>query len=138
FQSSEMGIVAVDATGGVKAGPIPGEATIMARYMNVIAVCHVAIPLPGSVSDELYALLPRQNFIDEQVWAKLKLLGITPSPAAEDAKFLRRAYLDIIGRLPTPEEVRAFLAVQGTNKRLAVVEQLLSRPEYADHWAAKW
>lgn len=138
FQSSEMGIVSVDAAGRVKAGPIPGEATIMARYMNIIAVCHVAIPLPGSVSDELYASLPRQNFIDEQVWAKLKSLGITPSPMAEDAKFLRRVYLDVIGRLPTPEEIKAFLEVKGTNKRLAVVEQLLSRPEYADHWAAKW
>src|SRR5438552_3889738 len=103
FQSSEMGIVSVDAAGRVKAGPIPGEATIMARYMYVIAVCHVAIPLPGTVSDELYASLPRQNFIDEQVWAKLKSLRITPSPPAEDAKFLRRVYVDGIGRLPTPE-----------------------------------
>ncbi len=138
FQSSEMGIVSVDAAGRVKAGPIPGEATIMARYMNVIAVCHVAIPLPGSVADEVYASLPRQNFIDEQVWTKLKSLGITPSPPAEDAKFLRRVHVDIIGRLPTPDEVRDFLAIKGTNKRLAVVEKLLQRPEYADHWAAKW
>jgi hypothetical protein len=149
FQSSEMGIVSVDAAGRVKAGPIPGEATIMARYMNVIAVCHVAIPLPGSVSDEVYASLPRQNFIDEQVWTKLKSLGITPSPAAEDAKFLRRVYVDIIGRLPTPGEVRAFVAredadckLQNGNCKLEarekVVDELLERPEYADHWAAKW
>lgn len=137
FQSSEMGIIGVDRSGLVKAGPIPGEATIMARYMYVIAVCHVAIPLPGSVSDELYASLPRQSFLDDHVWTKLKSLGITPSPPADDAKFLRRVYLDIIGRLPTPEEVRAFLADSGT-KRLRVVDALLQRPEYADHWAAKW
>jgi hypothetical protein len=138
FQSSEMGICAVDASGIVKAGPIPGEATVMARYMNIIAVCHVAIPLPGTVSDEVYANLPRQNFIDEQVWNKLRTLGITPSPPADDAKFLRRVYLDIIGRLPTPEEVRAFLAESGDAKRGRVVDELLQRPEYADHWAAKW
>jgi len=138
FQSSEMGICAVDAMGTVKAGPIPGEATIMARYMNIIAVCHVAIPLPGEVSNDVYAELPRQNFIDEQVWTKLQSLGITPSPQADDAKFLRRVYLDIIGRLPTPEEVRVFLADNGTNKRNSIVAELLERPEYADHWAAKW
>lgn len=138
FQSSEMGICAVDSSGMVKAGPVPGEATVMARYMNIIAICHVAIPLPGVVSDEVYANLPRQNFIDEHAWTKLRSLGITPSPPADDAKFLRRVYLDIIGRLPTPEEVRGFLAESGDAKRGRVVDELLQRPEYADHWAAKW
>src|SRR6185503_9929589 len=100
YQSSEMGLVGVAPAGLVKAGPIPGEATIMVRYMNLIATCHVAIPLPGSVAPEVYAGLPRQNFIDEHIWTKLQSLGITPSTPADDAKFLRRVQLDIIGRLP--------------------------------------
>jgi hypothetical protein len=138
YQSSEAGIVGVDPSGLVKAGPIPGEATIMARYMNLIATCHVAIPLAGDVSAGLYANLPRSNFIDEHVWAKLQSLGITPSPPCDDAKFLRRAHVDIIGRLPTPDEVRAFMADSDPQKRVRLVEELLRRPEYADHWAAKW
>ena len=138
YQSSEAGIVAVDKAGLVKAGPIPGEATIMARYMNLIATSSIAIPLPGSVPDEVYAALPRANFIDDLAWAKLKSLGITPSPICDDAKFLRRVHLDIIGRLPTPEEVRQFLADGDSSKRSRVVDALLERPEYADHWAAKW
>lgn len=138
FQSSEAGIVAVEASGLVKAGPIPGEATVMARYMNVIATCHVAIPLPGEVANEVYAALPRKNFIDDQVWAKLQSLKIAPSPAADDAKFLRRVYLDVIGRLPSPAEVRSFLACNDQEKRKEIVNQLLHRPEYVDHWAAKW
>ena len=138
FQSSEMGLVSVDAAGLVKAGPIPGEATIMSRYMNLIATCHVAIPLAGDVPAELYASLPRQNFIDQHVWTKLQSLGITPSEPADDAKFLRRVHLDIIGRLPTPGEVREFLADADANKRSRIVGELLERPEYADHWAAKW
>jgi Protein of unknown function (DUF1549)/Protein of unknown function (DUF1553) len=138
FQSSEAGIVGAQPGGIVKAGLIPGEATIMARYMYVIAVCHVAIPLPGSVADAVYADLPRQNFIDEQVWTKLQSLSITPSPQSDDANFLRRVHLDIIGRLPTPDEVRVFLASSSSNKRRQVVQDLLNRPEYADHWAAKW
>jgi hypothetical protein len=138
FQSSEAGLVSVDASGLVKAGPIPGEATVMARYMNVIAICHVAIPLPGDVPADFYTKLPRQNFIDEHVWTKLQSLGITPSPPTDDAKFLRRVHLDIIGRLPTPGEVRAFLADKDSSKRTRIIDELLQRPEYADHWAAKW
>ena len=75
-----------------------------------ITVCAVTIPLPGSVPDAAYEKLPRSNEIDELVWKKLKLLGMLPSPAAGDTTFHRRAYLRAIGRLPTPEETRAFLA----------------------------
>lgn len=138
FQSNESAIVAVDDMGLIEAGPIPGEASIMARYMNVIATCNVAIPLAGEVPDELYAKLPRQNFIDDHVWQKLKSLGITPSEPVDDAKFLRRAYIDIIGTLPTPDEVRGFLADTNTDKRQQLINRLLDRPEYADHWANKW
>lgn len=138
FQSNESGIVGVDAGGRVKAGPLPGEAAIMARYMNLMAICNVLIPLEGHVPPEYYAGLPRRNFIDELVWAKLQQLGITPSATTDDARFLRRVHLDIIGRLPTPDEVRAFLANPDPNKRRALVDSLLQRPEYADHWAAKW
>lgn len=138
FQSSDSPIASVDPSGEFQAGPIPGEATIMARYMDKIAVCHVAIPLAGEVPDELYEKLPRRNFIDELVWQKLQQLRITPSPAVGDAKFVRRVYLDIIGRLPSPDETRAFLADQTPDKRAALIDHLLDRPEYADYWANKW
>ena len=65
-------------------------------------------------------------------------LGIVPSEPVDDARFLRRVSLDLIGRLPTPEEVRAFLADADPQKREKIVDHLLERPEYADHWAGKW
>jgi hypothetical protein len=79
FQSNESAIVAVDDAGRVTAGPLPGEAAIMARYMGHIAVSNVAIPLEGEVDPAVYRSLPRQNFIDELVWKKLETLRITPS-----------------------------------------------------------
>lgn len=138
FQSNEKVIAAVSADGLVKAGPLPGETAIMARFMNAFAVCNITIPLPGEVPAELYAKLPRHNFIDGHVWNKLQRLGITPSEPAGDHTFLRRAYLDVIGRLPTAEESRAFLADSSKDKRARLIDDLLERPEYADFWANKW
>jgi hypothetical protein len=138
YQSSESAVVAVDDGGTVTAGPLPGEAAVMARYMGHIGVCNVAIPLESKVDPAVYENLPRQNFVDELVWKKLASLRITPSTQVDDARFLRRVHIDIIGRLPTREEVRTFLADDDPNKRTAVVDRLLQRPEYADHWANKW
>jgi hypothetical protein len=110
----------------------------MARFMEKFAVCNIVIPMPQSVPADVYAKLPRNNFIDGLVYDKLQRLGITPSETCGNATFHRRAYLDVIGRLPTPHETRAFLADKSADKRVKLVDALLERPEYADHWANKW
>ncbi len=138
FSSSESVYAAVDANGLVKAGPIPGEAAIMARFAEKFAVCNVLIPLPVPVDAGVYERLPRNNFIDGSVWAKLKQLNVTPAEVSGDAQFHRRVYLDIIGRLPAPDETRAFLADTDPKKREKLIDALLERPEYADFWANKW
>jgi hypothetical protein len=138
FSSSESALVKVDADGRVTAGPVPGDATISARYVGLFANCDVNIPLPEAVPAARYDALPRSNFIDDHVWAKLKKLGLLPSAPAGDATYLRRAYIDVIGRIPSSEESRQFLADTSTNKRARLVARLLDRPEYADHWANKW
>jgi len=83
------------------------------------------------------ALTPR-NRIDELVLARWKQLGIQHANACSDAVFLRRAYLDVIGTLPTAEEARAFLSDKDPNKRSALIDRLLGRDEFADYWAMKW
>lgn len=138
FQSTDPTLVSADAQGRVKAGPIPGEATVSARFLGMFANSAVLIPLAGEVPASRYADLPRKNLVDAPVWAKLAKLGIVPSGVANDATFHRRAHLDAIGRLPTPEETRAFLADPDPLKRAKLVDRLLDRPEYADHWANKW
>ncbi len=138
FQSNDSAVVAVNVDGLIRAGSLPGEAAITARFEGNFSTADVVIPLPGEVAAKLYEDLPRHNFIDEHVWNKLRKLGLSPSEPAGDTTFLRRAYLDVIGRLPTPEETRAFLADRSAEKRNQLIDQLLQRPEYADHWANKW
>jgi len=139
FQSNESVIAAVSSEGLIKAGSLPGEAAVMGRFMEKFAVCNIAIPQAGKIPDKLYADLPRNNFIDGHVWDKLRTLAIAPSPAADDATYLRRAYLDVIGRQPSADEARAFAAEPASpTKRAALIDRLLQRPEYADHWANKW
>ncbi len=76
--------------------------------------------------------------LDRLVFAKLSSLNIQPV-LCSDAVFVRRAYLDVIGTLPTADEVRAFLDDADTeNKRRALIDRLLERSEYADYWAMKW
>ena len=138
FRSNDLTIADVSPDGTLKAGPIPGETVVMARYMNHITVCAVTIPLAGNLPPEVYATLPKRNEIDELVWKKLKLLGMLPSEPASDHTFHRRAFLRIIGRLPTPDETNAFLSSNDPQKREQLIDRLLERPEYADFWANKW
>ena len=138
FLSNEAPIAAVDDDGLVKAGVITGEAAVMARYMNLFSVCSVTVPLEEPIPASVYEKLPRKNFIDDLVWKKLQRLNITPSEVCDDATFLRRATIDIAGRIPTVEEVQWFLADGSAEARSKLIDRLLDDPSFADHWANKW
>jgi hypothetical protein len=81
---------------------------------------------------------PPLNEIDQHVDAKLNKLRIVASALCDDATFLRRVYLDLIGKLPTPDETRKFLSETRADKRTLLVDSLLQRSEFADYWALKW
>jgi hypothetical protein len=138
FQSNESPVAAVDANGKIKAGPIPGEAAIMSRFMDKFAVTQIVIPFPGTVDGAVYDEWSRGHFIDRLAAVKWKQLNLAPSKPANDSTFLRRAFLDVIGRIPTPQEARAFLNDSSPDRRSKLIDALLSRPEYADFWANKW
>src|SRR5262245_27962543 len=138
YLASEAPVAAVDERGEVTAGPLPGDAPSLARFQGRFATVPVSIPLSDRPPDAYYQALPRKNFVDELVYAKLKTLGLDLSPPADDATFLRRAYFDAIGRGPTSDEARAFLDDPAPQKRDALVRALLDRPEWADHWATQW
>ena len=138
YMSSESVYVSVDEHGLVTAGSLMGEASIMARYMGNFASLNVTVPSDNSVTDDYYAKLPRNNFIDELVWDKLKKYSLKPSEPVDDATYLRRVAIDLIGRTPTAEEARAFLQDPSPNKRERMVDYFLEQPEFGDHWANKW
>lgn len=135
FQSNAEAVAAVSATGTVTTRDVPGEAAVMAAYLGEVGLFAVVVPRPGEPAKNA---LPRFNFIDELVDAKLAKLNVAPSGLCDDADFLRRAYLDLTGTLPTPDEARKFLAGTEKNKRAKLVEMLVERPEFADLWALRW
>ena len=115
-----------------------GEATLLVRYQGKFTTVPVTVLNPKS--GFVWNALPQNSFIDQHVDAKLKRLKIQPSNPADDGAFLRRVTLDLTGQTPLPEEIRAFLAdaTPVKAKRAAMIEKLLARTSYVDHWTVKW
>jgi hypothetical protein len=137
FSSSNEGVATVDDWGHVKMNG-SGEAAVTLYYSSRVLYSRLTVPYPNQVSSTAYDNFGRRSFIDDLVLAKLKNLRIAPSKPADDATFLRRAYLDAAGILPTAEEVENFLADTSTTKRTQVIDKLLERDEFVDYWAYKW
>jgi hypothetical protein len=134
YSSQEAAIAAV-ASGGIVEAAKPGETAILikaAGHSARVGVGVVAPPLAG------YPDTPANNFIDEEVFSKLRKFNIVPSGLSSDAEFLRRVCLDLTGRLPPPQRVREFLKDKSANKREKVVDALLDSPEYVDYWTFRF
>lgn len=115
-----------------------GEGAVTAWYSSKIVIARVTSPYDQEIAPQVFAEAPRRNFIDELVLKQLQRLNLPPSPPAGDTEFVRRAYLDTIGTLPTAVEVREFLADTSRDKRDRLIESLLSRSEFVDYWTYKW
>jgi hypothetical protein len=132
FDSNDPGMTTIDAAGRARVHR-HGETALRVMFQTEVAVVVVTSPYDQPVAPD--RLRQRNNFIDDHVFAKLAELRIETSDLCSDVEFLRRAYLDTIGVLPTPAEVRAFLADTGPDKRNRLIDSLLARPEFVDHWA---
>jgi hypothetical protein len=137
YGSSDEGVASVDDSGHVKMNG-SGEAAITLWYASRVLYARMGVPYDNKVAPAVYTKSQRHNYIDDLVLAKLKALNIAPSGPASDATFIRRAYLDAAGILPTSEEVEDFLADQAGDKRAKLIDRLLERDEYVDYWAYKW
>ena len=131
FFSNDESIVSVTPDGSVKALR-NGEACVRAHFQALVQVATFTMPFPNTVDASAYA--QKNNLVDEQVFSGLNVLHLPPSPLCDDATFLRRAFLDTIGTLPTPAEVETFVTGSDSDKRAKCIDALLGRPEFVDYW----
>ncbi len=156
YQSNEVGIATVTNSGLVQTSLQHGLFSVMARFGEQLATFHAAVPFASEPTqlaainaelDKIKAQLlrdaesPREwnnNSVDSHLFNQWRQLGIVPSAVADDATFLRRVTLDIIGTLPSDSEVTEYLTAPRSDKRQALINRLLERPEYASYFALKW
>ena len=134
YESQNEDVVTVDEEGLVM--PVgPGETNVLVR-----AAGHMLHARIGVISEPIpnYPDIPARNFIDKHVFAKLKRFHLIPSELSDDAEFLRRVCLDIIGTLPPSHRVQEFLSDPDPNKRDKLIGILLDSPEYVDFWTFRF
>lgn len=112
-----------------------GEATVLVRFLTQQQPVRIAFVPEGPYAWEGPS---EANQVDALVFAKLRSLHLQPAGVCDDATFLRRAFVDALGILPTADEARRFAADDRPDKRARWIDELLERPEFAKHWALKW
>jgi hypothetical protein len=142
YESNAPEIGDVDDRAHVTTASHGGLFAVMVRFGGQIAVFQGTVPFPQQTGLDMDAALAaaraNPDSVDRHLIAQWKRLNVAPSPAADDATFIRRATLDICGTLPTPDEVTAYLADTSLVKRSNLIDRLLKRPEHASYFALKW
>jgi hypothetical protein len=136
FRTNDEAVAEVSSLGEVKSVKAGSTAVVVSYRGNVLPV-RIMIPmvLPAGFA---YPKVPEVNYVDREVFARLKKLNMVPSDLTADAEFLRRITIDTTGQLPTPEEVRAFLADKSADKRAKKIEELLQSPLHSALWATRF
>jgi hypothetical protein len=135
FSSSDSAVADVGSTGLVEFRQA-GEVAILCRYLEIMHTVRLTYLEPRA--NFVWSNPPENNYVDKHIFAKLKMLNILPSELCSDDEFVRRAYLDLCGILPSPVEVQAFLGNPDKDKRSKLIDKLLDRDECPDFWTLKW
>jgi uncharacterized protein DUF1549/uncharacterized protein DUF1553/Big-like domain-containing protein len=137
YAAADGAVATVDDDGKVKILG-SGETAVTVWYQSRVAFARLGSPFPVNIAPEIFTKSKRSNFIDDLVLKKLQTLRISPSEEATDQEFVRRAYLDACGILPTAQEVESFLADTSADKRARLIDALLEREEFVDYWTNRW
>jgi len=114
-----------------------GDTALVVLYRGQVQSIRVLVPFDTKPGFK-YPQVPEVNYVDKHVFAKLRRLNLAPSDLASDEEFLRRVTIDTIGCLPTPDDVRQFLADKSPNKREKKIDELLKHPLHGSMWATKF
>lgn len=137
FGSSDDDVAKVTEEGKITVAG-NGEASITVGFGTAVCTMTILAPFAKEIPASVFTASPRHNTIDEHVLKKLQALRLPPSAQCNDYEFIRRAYLDAAGILPTPEEIQKFVGDSDKSKRAKLIDALLERSEYVDYWAYKW
>ncbi len=131
--SAEDESVAKVSPDGIATATGNGEAAVLVRYQDLVATARIVSPFGPPIGQ-----IRQIGQIDALINQKLAGLGLPVSPISADSEFLRRAYLDLIGVLPTPEEAQRFLLAGNKDRRARLTDELMERPEFVDFWSYRW
>ena len=134
FLSNNDAAAGVDAVGLTTANG-PGSAFILARFDKFTEGTAIIVR-PGT--EYRFPELTPVNEIDRLVFARWKNLHLLPSELCSDEVFLRRAAIDLNGRLPQPEELRSFVADTSPDKRARMIDRLMESPDFTELWVMRW
>lgn len=137
FSSTDDSIATVDEAGNVLVGD-SGQGAILVWFSSKVNLARITVPYPNQLNPEVFTNAPRRNLIDEANLAQLAKLNLPPSPRCDDATFLRRATIDTIGRLPSPEERQTYFGKPEKERRGWLIDHLLASDDYVDYWTYKW
>jgi hypothetical protein len=137
FSATDEAVAGVDEDGNVTVRG-SGEGAVLAWFDSRLVLSRLTIPYPNEIDPAIYPSLPRNNFIDELNLAQLQKLRLLPSEPADRETFIRRVTIDTIGRLPTVEEVEAYVTDDRPGARGRLIDRLLASDAFVDYWAYKW
>ena len=135
FQSNDEAVATVTAEGLVQSTGA-GDTHVVCFYDNGVQPIPVLRPVSEWTGDR-FPKVASPTPIDQHINAKLAKLGIVPAELCTDEEFLRRVSLDLIGTLPTPEEIEKFVADSSPDKRARKIDELLRRPAYVAWWTVR-
>ncbi|MFM7037376.1 MAG: DUF1549 and DUF1553 domain-containing protein [Planctomycetaceae bacterium] len=134
YEANHPEMAIPNGSGRITIEDVPGEVAVMVRFQGEVGVFRAVIPqgLPVNRTP------PEKTFVDRLVFSKLRQLGIPPAELCDDAAFIRRATVDLTGRLPSVSETEQFVADKDPSKRDRLVDRLVDSPGYSDYFANKW
>ncbi len=135
FESLDPSTADVDADGNITRG-LSGDTSVLAHYAGQVAFTTVLVPNLPNANVKAPKESP-SDAADKLLVARMTKLNIVPSSVCDDLTFLRRVHLDVVGQLPTPDEIRAFQNDKSADKRAKLIDKLLEHPLHAATWAGR-